>query len=103
MLDKIRDKDIIDRIHKAVDYAESHPGALKGMLIHHGIRQSDVGEVYRGTYWENYYIVKTCNLDHRPTRDETDEASFYAVAKILGDGNADLGCKRVLESMKRAL
>jgi len=93
LLDKVRDKETIKKIWKAVDEAEIDPSFLRGVstgVYHHN------GKRYDGTYWENYYIIKKLNLGHRPTKDETDEASFYAVAKLLGKGDAQKGIENFL-------
>ena len=75
------DKETQKRIWQAVDEADKNPN-------------------FSGTYWENYRLVKSLNLGHRPTKEETDEASFYAVAKILGDGDADRGIEKFLSQFE---
>jgi hypothetical protein len=86
-------KELANKIHDAVDYAELNPLILKG--IKDGLRKHP-GNRYGGTYWENYHIIKRLNLGHRPTKEETDECSFYAVAKLLGKGDAQKGIQNFL-------
>jgi len=61
----------------------------------------DTDKSFSGTYWENYHLIKYLNLGHRPTKEETDEASFYSVAKYIGEGDADKGIKKVLSQFKK--
>jgi hypothetical protein len=91
------DKELTKKIHDAVDYAELNPLILKGIKT--GLRKHP-GNKYGGTYWENYYIIKRLNLGHRPTKEETWECSLYAVAKLLGGGDAERGKQRFLDQFK---
>jgi hypothetical protein len=51
------------------------------------------------TYRNHYQLIKTLNLGHRPTKEETSECMFYSVAKVAGKGDAMLGIKKIVESI----
>jgi hypothetical protein len=59
--------------------------------------KTDFEKFRRDTYWDNYRLVKSLNLGHRPTKEETDSVMFYSVAKLIGKGNANDGIQRVLD------
>ena len=88
------DKETQKKIWGAVDYAEMNPSVLKG--VGNGCGRYHHGDKYYGTYWENYRIIKNLNLGHKPTKEETDECKFYAVAKLLGKGDAQKGIQNFL-------
>jgi len=87
------------RIWKAVDEFEKNPEKLRGIKNGSGY-YTHSGQRYDGTYHENYHIIKSLNLGHRPTKEETDECSFYAVAKLIGDGDAVKGVKKVISNLR---
>ena len=92
------DETIRKKIWKAVDEAEKNPEILKGIKNGSGY-YTHSGKRYEGTYWENYYIIKSLKLGHRPTKEETNECQFYSVAKLIGDGDAQKGIKKAVEML----
>jgi len=92
-------KEVAKKICDAVDDFEKNPEKLKGIKNGSGY-YTHSGRKFNGTYWENYFIVKSLNLGHHPTKAETDEANFYAVAKVMGNGDAEKGIKKFLSQFE---
>jgi len=95
------DEELRKRIWEAVDEVEKNPKPLKDIKLGLGYSGGEhSGMKYQGTYWENYHIIKSLDLGHRPTKEETNECMFYAVAKLIGKGDADKGIKKVLSQFE---
>jgi len=91
-------REVAKKIHDAVDTIDQKPELLKYIA-----RGKYLNPKFSGTYWENYYLVKSLNLGHRPTKVETDEVMFYSVAKLLGNGDADKGIEKFLSQFSGGL
>jgi len=106
------DETIRKKIWNAVDTLEDNPELLAKVSPRNFFRHDKNGNLmkdengnyithhkFQGTYHENYRLVKSLNLGHRPTKEETNECQFYSVAKLIGDGDAQKGIKKAVEML----
>lgn len=81
------DKQTQEKIWKAVEKAKTDETYAKSLGCSKLWNTDTVGDESRyqfsGRYRERYNLIKSLNLCHRPTKEETDEAIFYAVFKTL--------------------
>ena len=103
------DKSTVKKIWNAVDNLEKNPELLAKVsprkFINEKFLKDEKGNYityhkFNGTYHENYRLIKSLNLGHHPTKEETDEVKFYSVAKLMGNGDAKKGIEKFAQQFK---